>query len=1033
MKQLILWMAKNHVAANILLVALVLGGLYTGFSVKQEVFPTVELDYIYVDASYPGAGAREVEEAICLPLEDALEDNLNIDKISCRASEGSARLTLELNDQETVTEVLNQVKNSVSSIEFSEHVEIRKVHRQIRRREVLSLILYGTHSPDLLFKEAISVRNELLRHDDISFIEIPDLPPEEISIEADPDLINFHNISLKDIASSVQAGSMDFPSGSLSTPEGDYSLRTTEKRQDPGSLKSIVLKNNQNGSPLTLGEISEIKGGFDSKGKRSWLDGKPALQLEVYRVGTQTPIGVSNAVKETIEKIKQSGQSQASYLIWNDRSEIFEDRFKLLLKNAALGLILVFICLSLFLKISLALWVGVGIIVSFIGSLIFLPAVGISINMISLFGFILVLGIVVDDAIIIGENIFRHKEKGKTPLKAAQDGAVEMAVPVTFAILTTIVAFTPLLMASGHMGKFIRAIPWIIVLTLSLSLIESLLILPSHLSSESKKRSSHILTVLDRLRHRCSDSLSHFTNTVFKSRLDACIENRFTTVSAAISILLICLCLVGSGFVKTVFFPRIERDVARARFNFSPGTPIEKATHLTRQLESFALQAAKDQGGSDPDYSNPIRHIYSSATGSSSWGSSSSTSGTVRVLLKNATERNFSTIEYSEDWRLKSGDYPDLDKLSFSAHWGSWGDDVSINLSHPDTELLESLTQKTKQKLKTYPALSEISDSLSKGKKEFRFELTEEAKSIGLTPSLLSTQLRAAYLGVEAFRFTKNARDVSVMVRLPENFRNSLKSLSDFEVTANSGARLPFLQAVNLKTGNSPGAIDRVNRQRITNISAQVGKDQGDPKAIIDDLNSNFLQSLERSVMGLNIELEGARKNEKHSTGDLKKGFLIAMVCIYALLAILFSSYTQPLIVMAAIPFGVAGAIIGHMILGYPLSFLSFFGIVGLSGVVVNDSLILISRINSNRKESTDLKAAILDASCTRFRPILLTSVTTFVGLMPMLAETSRQAKFLVPMAISLGVGVLFATVITLIIIPSFYMILEDIKIKLAK
>ena len=1026
-------MAKNHVASNILLIALVAGGIYTGFLVKQEVFPTVEMDYIYVDGSYPGAGAREVEEAICLPLEDALEDNLNIEKISCRASEGSARLTLELNDLEPVTEVLNQVKNSVSSIEFTEHVDIRKVHRQVRRREVLSLILYGTDSADQLFKEAILVRNELLRHDDISFVEIPDLPPEEISIEADPDLINFHKLSLKGIAESVQAGSMDFPSGSLSTSDGDYSLRTTEKKQDPGSLKEIVLKNNQSGSPLTLGDISDINSGFDNKGKRSWLDGKPALELEVFRVGQQTPIGVSNAVKETIQKIKLTGQSQVSYLIWNDRSEIFEDRFKLLLKNAALGLILVFICLSLFLRISLALWVGVGIIVSFIGSLIFLPMVGISINMISLFGFILVLGIVVDDAIIIGENIYRHKEKGKSPLQAAQDGALEMAVPVIFAILTTIVAFTPLLLASGHMGKFIRAIPWIIVLTLSLSLVESLLILPSHLSAETKKFTNPVFTTLDKLRHRCSEFLNHYTHTTFKRILDSCIENRFTTVSTAMSVLIVCLCLVGSGFVKTVFFPRIERDVAKASFTFSPGTPIEKATELTRQLEEYAHQTADELVGKDSENKSPVRHIYSSATGSSSWGSSSNTSGTVRVLLKSAAERNFSTIRYSNDWRVKTGEYPDLDRLNFSAHWGSWGDDVSINLSHPDSELLDSLTQETKQKLASYPALSEISDSLSKGKKEFRFELTAEARSVGLTPSLLSSQLRAAFLGVEAFKFTRNARDVSVMVRLPETFRNNLKSLSEFEVSAPSGARLPFLQAVSLKTGNSPGSINRVNRQRITNISAQVQKGQGDPKVIMEDLSNNFLSDLKHSVMGLNIEIEGARKNERHSTGDLKKGFLIAMVCIYALLAILFSSYTQPLIVMAAIPFGVAGAIIGHLVLGYPLSFLSFFGIVGLSGVVVNDSLILISRINANRKDSMTLKDAIIDASCTRFRPILLTSVTTFMGLMPMLAETSRQAKFLVPMAISLGVGVLFATVITLVIIPSFYMILEDLKIKLAK
>ena len=699
-----------------------------------------------------------------------------------------------------------------------------------------------------------------------------------------------------------------------------------------------------------------------------------------------------------------------------------------MMRNAAIGLILVFCILTLFLEIRLAFWVMVGIPVSFIGSLVILPMTGVSINMISMFGFILVLGIVVDDAIVIGENIFQHRERGEGALEAAILGCKEMAAPVIFAILTTMVAFAPLNYIEGHMGKFLNAIPVIVISVIGISLIEGLFILPAHLAHGSPKPLPGPFKLLDRLRHFSDRGLRWVTHKPFQSTLNIALNNRYATTALGLAFLMLSLGALAGGVVPIRFFPNIEGDQVNLTVELPTGFPALETEKILRQVEQQGMGILERMDQKADNGRKSFDHVYSRVQSQSRRNPSVATSATVQIRLTDESVRNVSTFKFARMWRQSIRNLPEVQSISLRSRGMRFGEDINLSLSHQNSESLAQLKGQVKQQLSTYEGIKEIKDSEKEGNREFQFSLTNEARTMGITPQLFAANLRSAFQGIEALTLKRSREDLSVMVLFPKEYRENLNKLETTLLRAPTGGLISMADAANITEGREPVAIRRVDQERVINVTAEVEEEGQSVDDIIDTIKADYLPLLEAQYPALTVKLEGSHKERKKSLQSLWIGFGAAMLAIYALLAVFFKNYSQPLLVMSAIPFGIAGAVAGHLVLGHPISFLSLFGLVGLTGVVVNDSLILIDAVNRHPLRRENLQQALVEATMFRLRPIVLTSVTTFASLMPILAETSRQAQFLIPMAISLGVGIMFATLITLILVPAFYLIHEDLR-----
>ncbi|MDH3393997.1 MAG: efflux RND transporter permease subunit, partial [Desulfobulbaceae bacterium] len=721
--------------------------------------------------------------------------------------------------------------------------------------------------------------------------------------------------------------------------------------------------------------------------------------------------------------------------VWHDRSELLKGRMQLLIKNAALGLILVLVTLSLFLQIRLALWVMLGIPISFLGALFLMPTLDVSINMISVFAFIMALGIVVDDAIVIGENIYDHRQQGKPYLKAAIDGAREVSVPVVFSILTSVAAFLPLLAVTGTMGKFIRVIPLVVISILLVSLVESIYVLPAHLGMGRKREQKHY-NRFERFRLRFADKLKQFIDGPYRSTLAYCLSHRYLTLAIALSVMLISVGMVKGGIIKFRFMPVVDSDRVKVNIAMPLGTPVAETAAVQDYIEKTAKKVIEEFDRERGAEQSSLRQLYSvvgsalnrggpSATGSGSGGSHLAG---VNLRLIPSEERDFPAQEITNRLRKAVGEIPGIDSLSFSSNLMQVGANIDVQLAHNSFEILNKSAQRLKEALAEYPGVGDIADSHPDGKMELKLRLKPAARTLGITEEELGKQLRGAFYGAEALRIQRGRNEVKVMVRYPENDRKRLQTFEDMRIRTPDGNEIPLAQAATVISGHGFSTINRHERKRVLDVTATVDGEVASSEDILKDLKATILADLINDYPGLTYNLEGEQKERRDSMTSMKSGFLLALLAIYALLAIPFRSYAQPLLIMTAIPFGIVGALAGHLLMGYNLSIMSVFGIVALSGVVVNDSLLLIDKINRDRVEGLDPTQAVTDAGCRRFRPILLTSLTTFFGLTPMILETSVQARFLIPMAISLGFGIMFATGVTLILIPTLYMTLEDIK-----
>jgi len=1037
------WMARNRVAANVLMLVLIVGGLVTLASgIKQEVFPAVELDEVMVLVAYPGASPAEVEQGVVLAIEEAVGSLDGVKEIRASATEGAATINIELLLGTDPDRALNDIKGAVDRIgSFPENVERPTVSIISTRQQVIAVVLYGDVEEATLRAVAENTRRTLLHDQRISSVELSGARPLEISVEVPQRKLRQHGLTLTEIASRIRAASVEVPGGGVKTDGGEVLLRTTERRDRGEEFGRIIVSSRPDGSQLRLQDIAVVKDGFRETDQKASFDGKRAVMLNVFRVGAETPLDVAAAAKEHVVRLEQTLPQGLSVAIWFDRSEMYEGRIDLMLENGRIGLLLVLMILGLFLEARLAFWVTLGIPVAFVGSLLFFPVGDVSINMISLFAFIITLGMVVDDAIVVGEAIYKGRSDGKPLLTAAIDGVKEVAHPVVFSILTTCVAFAPLLFVPGVAGKFFRVTPIVVIAVLLISLVESLFVLPAHLSHPMPAWLRALLFPylwvmrglgkLDMPR-RLQGHIDGFYLPVLKKAL----EWRYFTVACGVA-----MAVVTAGFVKGrvpfTFLPKIEGDVITAQLQMPGGTPVAETERITNRITAAARAIMEAERASE-EYPLPIsRGLYEQVGARMSIEPDSDGPArkggthlsTVMVYLVDQGDRRITTAEFVRRWRESIGEIPGVDSLVFL-----YGDGITpakplhFELTHEDIGTLELAARRLAGEMGAYRGLADIDSGVVRGKEQLDFHLTDAAVAQGLTEADLARQVRGAFFGAEAVRQQRGRDEVRVYVRLPLEERRSLYHVEQLVIRTPTGGEMPVSHAARVARGRAFTAVNRIDRRRSIAVTADVSSKDANANRILSELRKRELPQLLADVPGLRFALGGEMARQAEALTSLAVGFLLAHIVMFAILAIAFRSYLQPLLVMSAIPFGMVGAVWGHVVMGYDLSLVSVMGVVALSGVVCNDSLILIVTINRNRASGMRLQGAVIAACRRRFRPIFLTSVTTFFGLAPMIFESSVQARFLVPMAIALGFGILFATLIMLLIVPCNFLILEDVR-----
>ncbi len=1030
-------MTSNHVAANLLMMVFIVGGLVMGFSVKQEIFPEVALDMIQVSVAYPGAGPEEVEEGILLKIEESLTGVDGIKQIRSVASEGFGTVIAEMMIGEDPDIALRDIQTEVDRITtFPRDAEKPVITKLLNRMEVISVVVYGDLGERSLREQAETVRDELLNIPQITQVDLMGVRPYEISIEIPEENLRRYDLTTEQVARRVREASLDLPAGSIKTATEEILIRTRARRYTGLEYGRIVIVTNPDGTEVRLDDIAEVRDSFRETDVKALFDGMPAAMVRVHRVGMQKPTEISSIVKAYVERKRSSLPDSVKIATWNDTSELLESRMNLLLKNALIGLVLVFLILGLFLQIRLALWVMLGIPISFLGAMFLFPWLDVSINMISLFAFIMALGIVVDDAIVVGENIYEHRRKGKTYFQAAVDGTLGVARPVIFAVLTSVVAFLPLRFVSGIMGKFIQVIPMVVISILLISLIESLFVLPAHLALGKPIHATRgFAGLIERVRKGFGGRLENFVDGPYSRFLELCLRNRYVTLATAITAILLTVGIVGGGLIKFRFMPEVDGDVVLVSLKMPRGISVRETTGVQDYIVKKGQEVVGEYDRARQGDDSVLRHIFSLVGttfvegGPFGGGSSSGTHlSAIAMFLAPSEKRGIPASEIASRWRKRVGEVPGVESLTFITNLVHMGANIDVRLAHGDIGMLAAAAGRLKDSLLQYQGVGDIADNFPKGKKELEIRLKPEARTLGVTEEDLGRQLRGAFFGAEALRLQRGRNEVKVMVRYPESGRKGIEDLETMRIRTRDGGEIPLFTAAYVKEGRGFSQINRSDRKRVINVTASVDSGVANAVDILEKLKKTVLVKLVADYPGLTYNLEGEERERSESIDSMSRGFLLALFGIYALLAIPFRSYSQPLLIMAAIPFGMAGAVLGHLIMGYDLSILSVFGIVALSGVVVNDSLLLIDYINECRKDGMPLFQAITAGCKRRFRPILLTSLTTFFGLIPIILETSVQAQFLIPMAISLAFGVLFATGITLLLIPSLYIILEDLR-----
>ena len=1023
---IIAWFARNHVAANLLMFAIVVVGIVVARNIRQEIYPLFQVDTVEVDMQYRGASPEEVEQSIILPIESELRGLELTRRIESTASEGRASVSVEIMPSFDRNRALQEVTAAVARISlFPDEIEPPRVSLGTSRRRGVSYVaVCGDVDERTLAQFARQIEDGLLAQPEISLVELDGVRRPEILVEVPQAQLRSLDLTLGEIARAIEQSAQDVPAGTMKTTGGDILLKTTERRYFGSEFANLPIKSSNTGGEIRLGDIATIEDGFEETKRESYYNGKPTVSLSVYASENQPPMAVSEAVNRYIEQVSPTLPRSVLVEVRYDRTEDYQERINLLKYNGTVGLLLVLLALGFLLELRVAFWTAVGIPVSILGSLILLPVMDASVNMISVFGFIVTLGIVVDDAVVVGEDIFHKLTHGMSRLDAAVAGVKEMTIPVIFAVSTNIIAFLPLFFVPGESGRFLHVLPAVIIAVFTVSLVEVLLILPSHLAFGRKnRREGSFFTRFDQAQTRLRIRLDAAMERFYRPILDTAIRLRYITITVFAASLLVLIGYTMSGRVNFTFNPTIENDYIQAELEMPTGTPVARTREVIFQIEEAAKRAI-DKIGEE----GIVRNYNVSIARRNTNGAR------VAVKVVPQSQREVTGAGFVDVWRNEVPEIPDMESLFFDYLVGPGGESaIYVQLAHPDVGTLRQAAEELGDMLALYPGVTDIRKGFGREMPQISFEIKPAGQALGITARDLGQQIRNAFYGAEALRQPRDREELRVMVRLPQEDRKTLSALEGLLIKGANGAEIPINQAAEIIETTAPVRIDRVDGGRVVNVTANVLSDVTNGNKVLTAMEKSELPQLINRYPGLRYTFEGEQRDQREATRSLSIGLTASLFAIFAIMASILRSYTQAIVVLLTIPWGIGAAVLGHIMLGFDLSIYSVLGMIALCGMVVNGGFVLSMTRNRYRERGLDSFESIIQASRRRFRPIFLTAITTFLGLGPMIFETNEQALFLVPMAISLGLGTLGSSLVVLILVPVVFVVIDELQDMIGK
>ena len=1041
MNGMISWMARNGVAANLLMVFMLVAGITSFFQITVMLFPEQDENVITISVMYPGASPAEVEESIIRRIEENVESVEEILDITSVAAENMGTVTVELVQGADTMRRLDEITSEVDQITtFPVDAEEPQINLRSNSQRALQLVVGGNTTERELKELANRIKDELTFIEGISIVEISGARDYEISIEASNDTLRSQGLTLTDISNAVRQESLELPGGEIETRSEEFVLRTLGRNYDEQDFGEIVLRTGENGARIVLGDVATISDGFTDTDLINLYNGIPAVMINVMRVGDEQILEIADTVERyLVDELQPTLPDGVFAVIGRNEASVIKDRLSILAENGLMGLVLVILTLTIFLEFRVAAWTSLGIFISFVGVFAIMRIFDISINVLSSIGFLLAIGIVVDDAIVVGENIFARQEQGIPPLTAAIQGAQRISIPVIFAVATTIAAFSSLLTLPGTLGGLLGNIPAVVIGVLFLSVAEALFVLPFHLSHQStvQKTKNKMTEFFEDIHQRINHWFKWFVNGPLESSLEFVTHHPWVAITSSISLLFITAGILGGGYVKFTFFPEIEGDNVIASIELPSGATAERTEAVVRRLEeaavniSFEFDTLVENGDPAIKSLNVLVGAQDSGQPNPLGGGGGAETPNVATIVLEMTppeNRNFSSKEFEDRWREAVGLVPEARKLTYSSQQMSFGDPVRVELTASSDETLDAVVAEVEAALRQLTGVFDVKNDRDTGKREIAFTLKPEARTYGLTLQSLAFQVRAAFFGDESLRVQRGREDVRVYIRLPSEERNSIDDLKAYRIRTPEGF-VPLGEVADLNEGTSPTSINRRNGRRIIAVTANVDSAVITSNEVNGYITSTLMPSIQQRYTDLTHDFGGEQREQARTGPAILMNFFYALVAIYAMLAIAFKSYTQPLVVMSVIPFGVFGAIMGHLIMGMNMSLLSIFGIIGLSGVIINGALVMIDFINEEVRNGMEYHEAIVEGAKNRFRPIFLTSLTTFLGVAPLVFETSVQAQFLIPVALSVGFGVLFGTAILLGLVPAIMSLLSPPKL----
>lgn len=1018
MNQMVEWFIKNPIAANLAMIVILVGGLSSFNKIDKQFFPEQKLNKIQVSVIYPGAGPQEVETQIAMRIEEAIDDLDGIDEINSVSTEGSGTVIVDVEEGYDSQRLLNNVKSRIDAINtFPVEAERPQITELNWKSRMISVALAGHLSEKALKELGEKIRDEMSALPDVAQVELRQPRDYEVSIEISESQLRRYGLRFDDMVNAVKSSSLNLPAGKIQTDGGDIQLQTRSQAYVAADFENIVLIRRNDGTQVLLGDVATVTDGFAEIDVENRFNDKRALALDVYVTTHPDVVKTSDQVSQYVETLRPRLPPTVEVHIWRDMSISFKGRMSMLFSNGIGGLVLVFLILMIFLRPLLAMWVCVGIGVAFVGAFWLLPYTGTSLNMISLFAFILILGILVDDAIIVGESIYTHQQGGEPGPPGAIIGTQSVIKPVWFAVVSTMIFFAPMYFLAGD-NAAPKVLPVVVLLALSFSLFEAMFILPSHLAhmGPEKVYKHHLMLRFESWRQRISNSMTDFAANTYRPFLETCMEWRALTMVSFLMALFISFALLGGGWLSSSFFPKVPVDYVVANVALSQGGAFSEVEEVMATVEGAAKRIKREYNDETRTRIGSIEAV----------GYNNSVRVTLEILdIENS---DISAYDVKRLWEQYVGDLPMAEDFDISFTAIPLGKPIEFMMSAPDGATLRQVTEELKKELALYPGIFNVRDSLESPRTEIELKLKPQAETLDLSLSDLARQVRRGFYGEEVQRIPLLREDVKVMVRYPLEERRSEEFLREMRIRTPSGVEVPFETVADIEYVPSYTEIKRRDRKRIATVSADLQPGFSSAQEIMRSVFERKETEWMAQYPGFQLVTDGEELQRAEFVESLKDLFQFAMIVIFGLLAVAFRSYWQPILILSAVPFGFMGAIFGHLVMGMEISMFSLMGILATAGVVVNDNLVLIDRVNHLREKGVSLKNALLQGAQDRFRPIILTSLTTFIGLMPIMAEPSIQAKFLKPMVISLAFGVALATVVTLIFTPILYLVLDALK-----